>query len=193
MKQHKTYCCEFPVLKHLECQFSLQGCPHDRSAALRPFPLSCFLHSCSFFILLFLAMATPGGMINAQDAVRISQTLEMEFKFPSVFDLQLLPEKATIKPPEENSGPDEDSLHWFEITGDENVEMIVHVHPANDSVRAYYINSGIFDSGQAVPFPGSQAAFVLNPAPRNSASPEFFKAWIGIRANEKCRLTFEYP
>jgi len=137
----------------------------------------------------------PGVMIILllSYAELTAQTLEMKIKIPAMFNLQWLPENHSLRSVNNDTGHPGAAMHWLEITGDENVEIMVRVNQDNDSLRACYINSGVFDANDAVPFPGSRAAFVLNSTAPNLNSPACFRAWIGICDAGKCLLTFEYP
>ncbi|MDD4226813.1 MAG: hypothetical protein PHU98_10550 [Mariniphaga sp.] len=122
-----------------------------------------------------------------------AQTLEMEIKIPAVFNLQFIRELQTDLPAIQTPDSVLKPLNWLEITGNENVEIVVCFNHMNDTARAFYINSGNFDLTQAVPFVHNTASFVLNGDSRYSGRSTFYKAWIGILDDDWSCLTFEYP
>lgn len=121
-----------------------------------------------------------------------AQSLQMEIDIPAVFAIRWLP--ATPGELRENplSDKTKEPLHWLEISGDESTEIIVKVGRSADSVQAYYIHTGLFDPGHAIPFKDHRTSFVLHRSGSQREYPELFYAWVGLRTDRKTQLTIVY-
>jgi hypothetical protein len=137
------------------------------------------------FVCVLIRLLTGIMGLNAQ-------TMEMEIELPSLFSLQPLPELNREPAKEEEAGKKDMPAHWLEITGDENIGIMVYIRQRNDTVRACYINTGQFHTGDAIPFKNNRAFFILNRTAGTVKNRPFFKAWIGFCADDVTRLTIDY-
>ncbi len=81
-----------------------------------------------------------------------------------------------------------EALLWLEISSIENMELLMDT---GDEHPLYYINTGVFDPEQAVPF-NESTAFRFSRSGRPDATTRMFRVWIGIRPGEAGHININY-
>ena len=142
------------------------------------------IHGFALFACILISFLTEPTRGNAQ-------IIEMKIELPSLFSLQCLPEHGKEPAIKESPGNRDTPQHWLEITGDENMGIIVRINQEKDTVREYYINTGVFHADDAIPFKNKRASFILNTADGSTQNRSFFKAWIGL-CDDMIQLTVDY-
>ena len=140
--------------------------------------------------LLVMVLAKLPGPLQAQ-FMEVDIELSARFEMRMICPEELLaghadlPERATTLM---DGTLLTETLLWLEVSSAENLELLMDTggeHPV------YYINTGVFDPQQAVPFTES-TAFRLSKSSRPDATTRLFKAWIGIRPGEKKPININY-
>ncbi len=132
---------------------------------------------------LVLVLVNLAGLLQAQ-------FVEVDIELPPRFEIRIIsPEDLWAEHPDveamrmtlEDGILLPEALVWLEISSVENLELLMDTR---GEYPVYYINAGVFDPEQAVPFTES-TAFRLSTNGRPDAATRLFRAWIGIRSEEE--------
>lgn len=140
--------------------------------------------------LLAMVLAHMSSKLHAQ-------FVEIDITLPPRFEMRIIsPEKLRADHPELSgwsTSPGDDSLLpegllWLEIGSVENLELLMDAHGEHP---VYYINTGVFDTDQALPLIVSTAIRLSESGQPNSAT-RLYRVWIGIRPEEKGLININY-
>lgn len=147
-------------------------------------------HKKPCIILMTMVMAIFAGPLQAQ-------SVEIDIELPARFEMRMIAPEA---PPEEhpevaaqqtrpNIGTGlPETLLWLEISSAENMELLLD---AGNEQPLHYINTGMFDTQQAVPFYNTRA-FRLSKSGLPDASTLLFRGWIGISHGIQTQINIHY-
>ncbi len=142
------------------------------------------------FASLVMVLANLSGPISAQFVeVDIELLLRIEMRMispeaPGANHADAAERLTTL----EDDTLQPEAMLWLEISSTVNLELLMDTrseHPV------YYINTGMFDPEQAVPFTES-TAFRLSSSGRHDKATRLFRTWIGISPGETGLININY-